>query len=111
MPGVFRSVVLAFKHVAQMPVATGTQDFSPKAIRIDELLYSSFNLFIEGGPTATGIKLTCRLIELGVTSPADINPGFIKIVVLTCEGRLGPLRDVDLDGNVRERGEQTECVM
>ena len=70
VPGVFRSVVLAFKHVAQMPVATGTQDFRPKAIRIGELLYSSFNLLIEGRPTAAGIKFTGRIVEWSVAAPA-----------------------------------------
>jgi len=96
VPGVFRSVVLAFKHVAQMPVATGTQDFSPKAIRIGELLYSSFNLFIEGWPTAAGIKFTVGIVKWSVTSPANISSRLIKIIVLTCEGRLGPLGFYDV---------------
>ena len=96
MPSVLRGVVLAFKHVAQMPVATGTQDFSPKAIRIGELLYSSFNLLIEGWPTAAGIKFTVGIVKWSVTSPAIISSRLIKIIVLTCEGRLGPLGFYDV---------------
>ena len=32
--GVLGGMVLAFEHVAQVPVAAGTQDFSSEAIRI-----------------------------------------------------------------------------
>ena len=83
MASVGRGMVLALEHVAQMSPTIGAFNFGSHTVRIRQLLYGSGNFLIEGGPAATGIKLTCRLIELGVTSPADINPGFIKIVVLT----------------------------
>ena len=96
MASVGRGMVLALEHVAQMSPTIGAFNFGSHTVRIRQLLYGSGNFLVEGGPTATGIKLTCRLIELGVTSPADINPGFIKIVVLTCKGRLGPLGFYDV---------------
>ena len=83
MPGVLRGVVLAFKHVAQMSVATGTQDFGSETIRIGELLHCSFNLLIEGRPAAAGIKLTGGIIKRSVTAPANISSRLIEIIVFT----------------------------
>ena len=78
-----RGMVLALEHVAQMSSAIGAFNFDSNPIRIRELLYSTFNLLVEGGPAAAGIKLTGGFVEWGVASPAVIGPRFIKIVVLT----------------------------
>ena len=96
MTSVGRGMVLALEHVAQMSSATGTFNLGPNSVRIRELLYSSFNLLIEGGPAATGIKLTGRIIEWSVAAPAMIGPRFIKIIVLTGKGRFCALGFYDV---------------
>lgn len=96
MASVGRGMVLALEHVAQVSSATGTFNFDSNSVRIRQLPYGSRYFLIEGGPAATGIKLTGGFVEWGVTSPADINPGFIKIIVLTCKGRLCPLSFYDV---------------
>jgi hypothetical protein len=76
-------VVFALEYMTQVSVTTCTQDFSSKAIRIRELLYSPFNFLIERGPSAAGIKLTGGFVEWSVAAPANISSRFIKIIILT----------------------------
>ena len=92
MPGVGGGETLAEKYMAQVAAAVRALDFYSHTVWVGQLGYRSRYFLVEGGPTATGVELVHRAIQLGVAASAEVNALFVQVVVvLAGKGRLGTL--------------------
>ena len=82
---------LSLENVAQMRSAIIASYLCPHAVSVECSLYRSLYLIIKTRPSAFGVKFVFRAIELRVTSFANIDPNFIKILILSRIRCLGPL--------------------